>query len=274
MKKFLSLVLALTMALSLAVVGASATAYSDLTDKSAITHTAAVEAMNELGIITGYTDGSFQPEGGLNRAEAAKIICYIMMGSTAADKLTTTSVLFKDVPTSHWAAAYINYCANLGVIDGYGNGNYGPYDKVTGYQFAKMLLSAVGYNANNNLVGDGWRINTAKLALTLGMLGDETADCSDAVLSRDSACLYAFNTLKGIDIVTYNRGTDGYTSTGATYGQQTYGIITTSGSDSQGNPGTTYTSRIFPAFKVFQADGNIKTYTSKMTTVPSLGLGS
>ena len=47
MKKFLSLVLALTMALSLAVVGASATAYSDLTDKSAITHTAAVEAMNE-----------------------------------------------------------------------------------------------------------------------------------------------------------------------------------------------------------------------------------
>ena len=61
MKKFLSLVLALVMTMSLVVVSASATEFEDFGDVKSIEHPEAVEVLNKIGVITGYEDGSFHP---------------------------------------------------------------------------------------------------------------------------------------------------------------------------------------------------------------------
>ena len=78
MKKFLALLLALVMTMSLVTVGASAkTAFTD--DKD-ITEVEAVEVLSAMGIIDGYKDGSFKPQGALNRAAGAKVVAYLMLG--------------------------------------------------------------------------------------------------------------------------------------------------------------------------------------------------
>ena len=98
MKKFLSLVLSLTMMLSLVTVNSSA---KEFTDNGDITYSEAVDVISEIGVVDGYTYGSFNPQGGLTRGAAAKIICNLILGPTTADALNATSAPFSDVPTTN-----------------------------------------------------------------------------------------------------------------------------------------------------------------------------
>ena len=69
MKKFLSLVLALVMTMSLVTVGAGA---KDFTDDDKINYEEAVAVMSEVKVLDGYTDGSFKPQGELTRGAAGR----------------------------------------------------------------------------------------------------------------------------------------------------------------------------------------------------------
>lgn len=75
MKKFLSLVLALVMTMSLVTVSAGA---KDFADGDKINYPEAVDVMSTLGVVGGYTDGSFKPSDTLTRGAAAKIICNLI----------------------------------------------------------------------------------------------------------------------------------------------------------------------------------------------------
>ena len=95
MKKFLSLVLALVMTMSLVTVSAGAV---DFTDDSDIDYKEAVDVISALGIVDGYSDDSFRPDGSLTRGAAAKIICNLVLGPTTASALSATTAPFRDVP--------------------------------------------------------------------------------------------------------------------------------------------------------------------------------
>ena len=129
MKKFLSLVLALVMTMSLVTVSAGA---KDFTDDSKITYQEAVDVMSAVGVIDGYTDGSFQPTTNLTRGAAAKIICNLILGPTTASALGADTAPYKDVPTSNVFAGYIAYCQKEGIISGYADGTFKPAAPLTG----------------------------------------------------------------------------------------------------------------------------------------------
>ena len=133
LKRVLSLALALVMMLSLMIVSAgAASTYDSFTDKDEIVNTEAVNTMVSLGVIDGKDDGSFDPTGIVTRAEMAKLIAVTMNGGT--DPLlgsNTTATQFTDTK-GHWAEAYIAWCVNLGVINGRGDGTFGPDETVTG----------------------------------------------------------------------------------------------------------------------------------------------
>ena len=95
MKKFLSLVLALVMTMSLVTVSAGA---KDFTDSTKIQYTEAVDVMSAVKVIDGYTDGSFNPTATLTRGAAAKIICNLILGPTAASALVADAAPYSDVP--------------------------------------------------------------------------------------------------------------------------------------------------------------------------------
>ena len=194
MKKFLSLVLALVMAMSLVTISAGA---KDFTDNSSITYGEAVDVMSGVGVIDGYTTGDFKPTDTLTRGAAAKIICNMILGPTTAGALSADTAPFKDVPANHVFAGYIAYCAQQGIINGYNDGTFKPSGTVTGYQFLKMLLGALGYDGSiEGFTGGNWTVNVAKLASSLGLMKGNDNFVGTNAMTREEACLYAFNTMQ------------------------------------------------------------------------------
>ena len=202
MKKFLSLVLALVMTMSLVTISAGA---KDFTDDEKITYDEAVAVISEIGVVDGYEDGNFNPQGSLTRGAAAKIICNMILGPTTAAELHADTAPYKDVPTNHTFAGYIAYCAKEGIISGYADGTFRPAGTLTGYAFMKMLLGALGYDASiEGYTGANWSINVAKQALAIGLNKSLEGDFNGIkAVNREEAALYAFNTLKS-DLVEYD----------------------------------------------------------------------
>ena len=197
LKKVLSLVLALAMALSLMTAAFAADA-SDYKDYSKVTYKEAVDVMTAAGIFNGGDGNNFNPDANLNREQAAKIITYMLVGQEAADKLVTTIAPYSDVAANRWSAGSIAYCTNEGIIAGDGNGRFNPTDPVTGTQFAKMLLVALGYDPQiEQLVGNSWAINVSKLALGDADLDDGMEEIALSVnLTREQAAQMAFNAMQ------------------------------------------------------------------------------
>ena len=194
MKKFLSLILALVMTMSLVTISAGA---KDFTDSDKVTYDDAIEVMSELKVIDGYTDGSFRPTAELNRGAAAKIICNMILGPTTASALSASSAPFVDVPADSVFAGYITYCAKEGIINGYADGTFRPTAPLTGYAFMKMLLGALGYDADiEGYTGANWSVNVAKQAIGIGLDDGNDNFVGTKYVTREEACLYALNTLK------------------------------------------------------------------------------
>ena len=205
LKKVLSLVLALAMALSLMTAAFAADA-KDYADYGEVNYNEAVDVMTAIGVFDGM-GGEFNPDGTLTREQAAKIITYMIMGKAEADKLVTTVAPYADVAANRWSAGAIAWCTNEGIISGMGNNRFAPTDNVTGLQFAKMLLVALGYDAEiQKLTGDSWAINTATLAINADLDKDMEEVSLSADLTREQACQMAFNTMKA-DTVEYDSRT-------------------------------------------------------------------
>ena len=205
MKKFLSLVLALVMTMSLVTVSAGA---KDFTDNSKINYKEAVDVMSAVKVIDGYAEGDFRPTATLTRGAAAKIICNLILGPTTASALVADAAPYSDVPTTHTFAGYIAYCQKEGIISGYADGTFRPANTLTGYAFMKMLLGALGYDAEvEQYTGANWSINVAKRALNIGLDDDLVGEFNGVkAVNREEACLYALNTLTA-DMVEYDAKT-------------------------------------------------------------------
>ena len=195
MKKFLSLVLALVMTMSLVTVSAGA---KDFTDSSKIQYAEAVDVMSAVKVIDGYAEGDFRPTATLTRGAAAKIICNLILGPTTASALVADAAPYSDVPTNHTFAGYIAYCQKEGIISGYADGTFKPANSLTGYAFMKMLLGALGYKAEQEgYTGPNWSIQVAKRAMNIGLKDGLIGDFNGVkAVNREEACLYAFNALQ------------------------------------------------------------------------------
>ncbi len=241
LKKSLALVLALVMVLGLGVVGASADNKLDsYTDAGEIgdAYVEAVGVLTGLGIVDGRTDTEIVPEATYNRAEAAKIIAYMLLGKDQADALKATVAPFEDVSVDFWAAGYIAYCAELGIISGMTETTFEPYGTLTGYQWAKMLLVAVGYGKNGEFEGDSWSLNTATVVAKTGLNEGDLAAADHVALRREQAMLFAFNALN-LKQVTYSPNSTNYVydiwgyvfadGTGTTLGEEVYDLAMVEG---------------------------------------------
>ena len=161
---------------------------TDFTDDSDINQTEAIEVMEMIGVISGYPDGSFRPDGNVTRAQMAKMVATIVAGGDDVGDLYAGANTFSDC-TTHWARGYIAYANTTGIIAGVGNGRFNPDGNVTGAEAAKMMLCALGYNQDTEeYVGAGWSVNVLSDARTIGLLDgiEDNADMN-AALSRDNA---------------------------------------------------------------------------------------
>ena len=209
LKRVLGLALASVMVLSMMVIGAGAASYDDFSDKDKIVNKEAVQMLVELGVINGKDTGDFDPTGIVTRAEMAKMICVVLNGGKDPSLGTTVTNSYTDT-VGHWAAAYIEYCSNLGIVAGDGTGNFNPNATVTGSEAAKMLLVAAGYqSAIEGFTGANWAIGVNVRANQKGLYSDLSISV-DAGLTRDSAAQMVYNALDATVVsYTYTLVTDG-----------------------------------------------------------------
>ena len=164
------------------------------TDQADIKATDAVNMLSSLGVITGYTDGSYQPNKVVTRAEMAKMIFVVRNNKIDDSAYQSNYSKLTDI-SNHWAKGYIKFCESQGIIAGKGNNKFDPDSPVTGVEAAKMLLVVSGYDyAKAGLTGSAWRTNTLKYAGAAGILDDVNAALEQG-LPRQYAAQMIYNTL-------------------------------------------------------------------------------
>ncbi len=190
MKKLIALLLSAIMLLS-AIPMVGAASFKDSADISFM-NISAVDIMSDLKVVTGFPEGDFKPNDTLTRAQAAKILCCVALGNANADALAAGGSTFTDVPASHWANKFVEYCASKGIVSGVGNNKFDPNGKLTGYAFGKMLLVALGADASA-FSGSGWD-KAVKDQLFAKHL-DYGVEVTGKQLNRQDACRLALNAL-------------------------------------------------------------------------------
>ena len=153
-----------------------------------------VDTLTALGVVEGFEDGSFQPNGTVTRAQMAKMIYVLRTGKSDASAYNDDKTSFTDI-NGHWARGYIKYCQSLGIIAGKSNTKLVPNDKVTAQEAAKMLLVTLGYDATKaGLVGTNWASKTNALADEAGLLKDVSTSFT-AACPRQYAAQLIYNTI-------------------------------------------------------------------------------
>lgn len=146
MKKFkniISIVLVLSMLFSSMAVFAGAT-FSDVAAGTA-TETA-VTALADKGILSGYPDGTFKPDGAITRAEFAAVITRFKGIANPTDRQTGFADLDADTDNA-WARGYVKTAVDAGIIEGYEDGTFRANESVTYEQAVKMLVCALDLQA-------------------------------------------------------------------------------------------------------------------------------
>ncbi len=117
------------------------TTFSDVT----ATHpnAKAIIDLKNRGVISGYPDGSFKPDQTVNRAEALKII---LLGSGISVetglKPLPTGMKFNDIEPGAWYSNYVTKAYMLGIVEGYPDRTFRPYQAVNLVENLKILLTA------------------------------------------------------------------------------------------------------------------------------------
>ena len=159
-----------------------------------------VDTLIELGVINGYTDGSFKPNDTVTRAEMAKMIYVLRTGNSDASAYNNDKTTFTDIK-GHWAAGYIKYCQYLGIIAGVSATQFKPDTNVTAQEAAKMLLVTLGYDATKaGLVGINWASKTNALADENGLLDDVTTSFTGPC-PRQYAAQLMYNAIDAATVV-------------------------------------------------------------------------
>ena len=193
LKKVLALVLAMSTVFGLSVsAGAAAT---DFNDYDEIQNKEAVEVMNALNVIGGNDKGDFNPDGYLTRAEMCKMVSFVMNGGNAPVLGTSSSYTYTDTAYS-WAKDYIEYATSMGIVGGVGGGKFNPDGSLTGVQAAKMMLVAMGYDANVfGFGGTGWDVNVNRYANEAGLYNGLSDMQPNLPITRDQAAQLMYNAI-------------------------------------------------------------------------------
>ena len=200
LKKTLCLVLALAMMVGLCAVGASAITVDDYKDKDQIPNMEAMATLTSIGVFQGDDTGNLRPNDALNRAEGATL--QAKMHATSGSGVSS----FTDMGAYAWAQPAVAFCEANGIIAGRGDGTFGPADSLSTVAFAKMCVTAIGFDAEKEgLVGPQWEINTIKLVNALNLADGVANPDWNGPIPRWQAGQFCYNTLKAT-MVDYNNG--------------------------------------------------------------------
>lgn len=196
-KRVLSLLLLAAMAASLLVLPAQAAPPANRFYDLGGDAYAQVETLRLMGVMDGFSDGNFRPNGQLTRAQFCKMVVCALNAEDELGLYRTVTV-YPDVKPSHWAAAYINMASKgKKAISGFSDGKFYPDRTVTLGQAATILLRVLGYKDEN--IGGVWPDSYLSFAASIGLTDGVDTTKGNSPLSRSDAAVL-FNNLLRADV--------------------------------------------------------------------------
>lgn len=190
--KNLSKVLAVVLSFMLVFTTVGAASYTDVAADAK--YGEAVSVLSSLNILKGYEDGTFKPDGDITRAEFAAVVCRLLGLEETANGAKGQQV-FNDVPGDHWASGYVALASQQGIVNGYGDGNFGPEDKVLYEQAIKMIVAALGYTPMAEVNG-GYPGGFQIVAAQRGILANVSGGATGVAATRSIVAQMSYNALE------------------------------------------------------------------------------
>lgn len=189
LKKLISVIIAVIMLVSSFATVAAAD-YADV--ESTNSYYKAIKVLSGLGIAKG--DGeNFNPANDVKRSEMVAFVCRAMGEEDIAT--ASASNAFTDVAANHWAAGYIAWGVNRGIINGMGDGTFAPDASVTYQDAVVMIMRALGYDRiAQRAENGGYPTGYLKLASQYGVLKDAGYDNAKAA-TREIIAQLIYNAL-------------------------------------------------------------------------------
>lgn len=103
----------------------------------------------ENGLMVGFPDGTFQPNGSTTRAQIVTILWRL-----AGGPVVNYAMSFTDVPDGYWFTEAVRWAQSVGVVEGYDETTFGPNDPITREQMATIF-----YNYVSKVAGKGFKGN-------------------------------------------------------------------------------------------------------------------
>lgn len=105
----------------------------------------AVSTLCHMGVLGGYSDGTFRPNAPITRAEFAKIAV-----SFAQTNGSAVYSYFTDVKTTDWFAPYVTTAKDSGLIEGYSDGSFKPENRITRAEACAIVNRVLGRKPSKN----------------------------------------------------------------------------------------------------------------------------
>lgn len=169
----------------------------------ASTNSTAKQAADELGdygIMHIEETGEFRLESSVSRAVFVKTLLKTMNEPLGE----STSDIFTDISDDYWAKTYISRAADIGIINGMGDGLFLPDSAATYSQAVKMIVCALGYEEQAIRQGgypNGYIMTATRLKITdsISFMPDAEISQGDMAIMLKNALDVPFMTYKDTD---------------------------------------------------------------------------
>ena len=157
---------------------------------------AALDTRNHYSYMVGFSDGTLQPYGNVTRGQVATIF-FRLLTDDAREEYWSQTNNYSDCGESLWCNNAISTLSNMGIIDGYEDGTFRPYAKITRAQFAKIAVGFFETTKNDyqgyfsDVPADAWFSEYVEAAVNAGLIQgfqDGTYQ-PNAYITRAQACV-------------------------------------------------------------------------------------
>lgn len=139
------------------------------------------EILYTLGIADGTSKNVFSANKPVTRAEMAKLILNVYGLGNQINGVSLGTYKFKDVKKTDWFYDYVNFAADMKIINGYSDGTFRPNNEVTYSEAVTMIIRALGYTELSVKAGENWdapyikKMNEIRLAKNVGYFKNSDA---------------------------------------------------------------------------------------------------
>ncbi|MCD7904758.1 MAG: S-layer homology domain-containing protein [Clostridiales bacterium] len=159
---------------------------------------AAIAKMYENGYITGYTDGTFRPDGSITRAELVRIVNQTLRLERISEDTVSS---YSDVEEAAWYYEDIIIAQEQGYVSGFPDGTFRPNENITREQFCTILSQFYSFSpleSYTEVVSDeisGWAEDYVYAVLSYGIMNleDDNAFRATENITRGEVCLAMVN---------------------------------------------------------------------------------